>query len=144
MKKLLTALTALVATAAPISATVSCKKAELAEGVVGQRVVMVTDAGNIHDHSFNEEEARALDYASSVEVREGSGASGFTNAYNTAISRGADAIFLAGFKHNDTVQYAAERMGEKTVVFLDGTYKGNRNNVISIVYKSELAGFNAG
>ncbi|MBY7704543.1 hypothetical protein JIY74_30525 [Vibrio harveyi] len=54
MKKLLTALTALVATAAPISATVSCKKAELAEGVVGQRVVMVTDAGNIHDHSFNE------------------------------------------------------------------------------------------
>ncbi|MDQ0567504.1 sugar ABC transporter substrate-binding protein [Mycoplasma yeatsii] len=192
MKKLLTALTAIVATAAPISATVSCRKAEPAEGVLGQRVVLVTDGGNIRDHSFNEgsweaimqygmnihekfgvdneEEARALDYASSVgenqwnasdknfgkidfekaklknksyvEAREGATASDFRIAYNTAASRGADALFLAGFKHAETIGDAIKAMKGKTVVFLDFAYKAE--NVISIVYKSQLAGFNAG
>ncbi|EOA07071.1 Ribose/galactose ABC transporter, substrate-binding component [Mycoplasma yeatsii 13926] len=195
MKKLLTALTALVATAAPISATVSCRRARVTEGVKGQRVIMVTDGGNIRDHSFNEgsweailqygmnihekfnvtdeEEARALDYASSVgknkwdkekknfgqidfenakktngnyvEAREGAGADDFKAAYNTAASDGADALFLAGFKHNNTIKDAVEAMGGKTVVFLDFAYDGpKKDNVISIVYKSELAGFNAG
>ncbi|AJM72058.1 type 1 periplasmic-binding domain-containing protein [Mycoplasma yeatsii] len=193
MKKLLTALTALVSTAAPISATVSCKKTEPAEGVLGQRVVLVTDGGNIRDHSFNEgsweailqygmnihkkfgvqkeEEARTLDYASSigenqwddknkdfgeinfekaklknnsfVEAREGASASDFRNAYRTAAStKQADALFLAGFKHANTIDDAIKIMKGKTVVFLDFAYKAK--NVISIVYKSELAGFNAG
>ncbi|UWD35199.1 sugar ABC transporter substrate-binding protein [Mycoplasma cottewii] len=195
MKKLLTALTALVATAAPISATVSCRRARVTEGVKGQRVMMITDGGNIRDHSFNEgsweailqygmnihekfgitneEEARALDYASSVgenkwddqkknfgqidfenakktngnyvEALEGASKDDFITAYNTAANKGADALFLAGFKHAESIKEAVDIMNGKTVVFLDFAYDGpGREKVISIVYKSELAGFNAG
>ncbi|SYV96452.1 Uncharacterised protein, partial [Mycoplasma putrefaciens] len=54
MKKLLTTLTAIVGTSGSISTLISCKVPTFAEGVLGQKVVIVTDGGNIKDQSFNE------------------------------------------------------------------------------------------
>ncbi|AEM68958.1 BMP family ABC transporter substrate-binding protein [Mycoplasma putrefaciens] len=195
MKKLLTTLTAIVGTSGSISTLISCKVPTFAEGVLGQKVVIVTDGGNIKDQSFNEsawegvikygaqihsnfdikdeKEARKFNYASSIggKTRWDAGSHSFKDqdiefaqknsnnfvetpdhsidafrtSYNTAIYKKADAILLAGFGHLNAVDYASDRMqksGNKTVVLLDAAFQ--KDNIISVLFNSELAGFNAG
>ncbi|KIM13742.1 BMP family ABC transporter substrate-binding protein [Mycoplasma capricolum] len=195
MKKLLTILTTFIGVSGSVSTVISCKAASFAEGVLGQRVLVVTDGGNIKDKTFNESSwegvikfgsqihnnfnitdeniARKFDYASSIggKTKWDSKTHSFVNqdyeyakdrsnnyvetpdhtidafrtSYNTAIYKKADAFLLAGFGHLGAVDYAAERMkkaGNKTVVLLDAKF--DRENVISVLFNSELAGFNAG
>nr|VZR99321.1 hypothetical protein MF5582_00013 [Mycoplasma feriruminatoris] len=195
MKKLLTILTTLIGTSGSISAVVSCKVPTFAEGILGQKVLVVTDGGNIRDKTFNESSwegvikygsqihsnfdikdeltARKFNYKSSVGghtkwdekthsfinedydyAKSNSNnyvetpdhtIDAFRTSYNTAIYKKADAFLLAGFGHLGAVDYAADRMqkaGNKTVVLLDAQYQ--KDNVISVLFNSELAGFNAG
>nr|VZR96823.1 hypothetical protein MF5295_00011 [Mycoplasma feriruminatoris] len=195
MKKLLTILTTLIGTSGSISAVVSCKVPTFAEGILGQKVLVVTDGGNIRDKTFNESSwegvikygsqihsnfdikdeltARKFNYKSSVgghtkwdekthsfinedyEYAKSNSNNyvetpdhtidAFRTSYNTAIYKKADAFLLAGFGHLGAVDYAADRMqkaGNKTVVLLDAQYQ--KDNVISVLFNSELAGFNAG
>ncbi|WFQ94786.1 sugar ABC transporter substrate-binding protein [Mycoplasma feriruminatoris] len=195
MKKLLTILTTLIGTSGSISAVVSCKVPTFAEGILGQKVLVVTDGGNIRDKTFNESSwegvikygsqihsnfnitdeltARKFNYKSSIgghtkwdenthsfinedyEYAKSNSNNyvetpdhtidAFRTSYNTAIYKKADAFLLAGFGHLGAVDYAADRMqkaGNKTVVLLDAQYQ--KDNVISVLFNSELAGFNAG
>ncbi|QVK02815.1 BMP family ABC transporter substrate-binding protein [Mycoplasma mycoides] len=195
MKKLLTVLTTFIGISGSVSMVISCKVPTFAEGILGQRVLVVTDGGNIRDKTFNESswegvikygsqihsnfdiknelEARQFNYKSSIGghtkwdetkhmfinedyeyAKQNSNnyvetpdhtIDAFRTSYNTAIYKKADALLLAGFGHLGAVDYAADRMkkaGNKTVVFLDAQYK--KDNVISVIFNSELAGFNAG
>ncbi|PPE05505.1 hypothetical protein [Williamsoniiplasma lucivorax] len=54
MKKILTSLSAFSSVGLTAATVVACIPAKFAEGPIGQRVVIVTDGGNIRDRSFNE------------------------------------------------------------------------------------------
>ncbi|PPE05509.1 hypothetical protein [Williamsoniiplasma lucivorax] len=54
MKKLITGLSLFVSLGVTTATVVSCIPAKFAEGLVGQRIVFITDGGNIRDKSFNE------------------------------------------------------------------------------------------
>ncbi|ATZ18402.1 ribose/galactose ABC transporter substrate-binding protein [Williamsoniiplasma somnilux] len=194
MKKLLTILTSVSVLAGSVTSVISCTAPKLAEGLPGQRVVIITDGGNIRDKSFNESSWEGvidyggqigenvddselvgtgltkedLNYESSklvkvidgvkdysdaknssrnyVEVADKS-RNGFYSAYKMALYKQTDAMLLSGFGHTDTIDELSRLMGDKTIVLLDSQvdYSGGKyKNVISIIFKSELAGFAAG
>ncbi|WP_027063096.1 BMP family ABC transporter substrate-binding protein [Mesoplasma seiffertii] len=146
------------------ASVVGCIRPKYAYGPVGQRVLLVTDGGNLKDKSFNESAHNAiikyaneidqwnhtqgLNYNAEPNYVEASdhNASAFIAGYKMAVFKGADAMVLAGFMHAGTIETASELMGDKTIILADGIAdysKGKNKNVISISFNSELAGFAA-
>ncbi|AUF83435.1 BMP family ABC transporter substrate-binding protein [Mesoplasma syrphidae] len=146
------------------TSVVSCIKPKYAHGPAGQRVLLVTDGGNLKDKSFNESSHNAIiKYANEIDQWNNTkglsynaepnyveatdhNASAFISGYKMASFKGADAMVLAGFMHAGTIETASKLMKDKTVILADGVadYSNGKNqNVISISFNSELAGFAA-
>ncbi|WP_027063582.1 BMP family ABC transporter substrate-binding protein [Mesoplasma seiffertii] len=165
MKKLMLSLYTASAIAVTSTSVISCIPASYAKGPVGQRVLLVTDGGNVSDKSFNEgsynaikKYARELDEWNDIQdiSYDGTGnyveasehtASGLISGYKMATFKQADAMVLSGFIHVGTIEVASKLMEDKSIILADGIadYSDGKNqNVISISFNSELAGFAAG
>ncbi|WP_026389562.1 BMP family ABC transporter substrate-binding protein [[Acholeplasma] multilocale] len=161
MKKLISVLMGIAVVSSAGASVISCGAVSLA-GEEGKRAVLVTDGGNVNDKSFNEGALNGirkygrdnfdLDYRGNYVEAKNNNAQSLEDAYRVAFDRGADAMVLAGFIHEGTIEMASKLMNGKTVVLADGVPRdknGNEvgdkfDNVISIKFNSELAGFQAG
>jgi basic membrane lipoprotein Med (substrate-binding protein (PBP1-ABC) superfamily) len=137
-----------------IAALLQGTQTRISVGEEGQRVVLATDAGVIDDKSFNQDaflgvrnfvqDFYGLDGTKNnyVDGAENSKI-GILNNYKLALLKGANAIVAPGFPHveplNDPM---ASFLEHTTVILLEGIIE--RDNIISVVFHSELAGLQAG
>ncbi|AUF83824.1 BMP family ABC transporter substrate-binding protein [Mesoplasma syrphidae] len=165
MKKLMLSLYTASAIIVTSTSVISCIPASYAKGPNGQRVLLVTDGGNVSDKSFNQgsynsikkyanelddwNEVNDISYDGTGNYVESSGhtAADLISGYKMAAFKETDAMVLSGFIHVGTIDAASKLMNGKTIVLADGVadYSNGKNqNVISIQFNSELAGFAAG
>ncbi|ATG97630.1 lipoprotein [Mesoplasma lactucae] len=157
MKKLLTILGSIGIVGISSTSVVSCIAPQYASGVDGQRVVMVTDSGNINDHAFNEaaydgmsdylkEEYNLSAKHNYVQPQDGTNTS-LVSGYRLAKLKKANALVLPGFTHASTMSQAVKIFNEgESITLIDSSVdysNPNFNHVISIQFNSQFAGMQA-
>lgn len=169
MKRLFLPLIAFTVAGASSSGVVSCISASYTPGFIGERLMLITDSGRIHDQSFNQSSYEAItEYSDRKPEENAEGKYGgfdfknrglspnrnyiepltsdsfsFVSAYKMAAIKGTDILVLSGFQHAGTVDKASKILGDdKTIIFADSE-AGNSDNIINLVYNSQLAGFAA-
>lgn len=158
-------LTSLGLTSLGSASVVSCVAPQYATGENGQRVVVVTDGGQVNDHSFDQgtyegmlsylDEAynypdslkKVIGYKNYV-VPTNSTTTGLVAAYRLAKLKKADALVLPGFVHMGPLAQTTKLFENKTIILIDGSAPNLTDplykNVISILFNSQLAGMQAG
>ncbi|ATG97629.1 lipoprotein [Mesoplasma lactucae] len=171
MKKFLTILGSIGLTATVGSNVVSCVAPKYAPGFEGQRVVTITDGGQITDHSFDQATYEGMmkyydsaynnndvdsmfhvDPKDNYIVPQDSSITSLSSSYRLAKLKKADALLLAGFVHMAPLDKAVKLFEDKTIVMIDGSApdpevkktEGPYKNVISVLFNSQIAGMQAG
>lgn len=166
MKKIFLPLTGLAIAVSAGSSVVSCIRAAYNQGLVGERITLITDSGRVTDKSFNQSMYEALLEYSDRAPEPGHGGfdfaarglsaksnyvqplktdyADFVSSYKLASIKGTDMLVLSGFQHAATIPVASQVMGpNSTIIFVDSP-DNNQYNVINLIYNSQLAGFAAG
>lgn len=151
-KRLIAILSSVAVTSVTAASVVSCTAPQFADGVDGQRVVVVTDGGHINDRAFNEdayvgatnftEAAFHHGTKNSYVVPADSNYANLISGYKMALIKKANALVLPGFTHASVVQGTENFLQNQNIVLVDCEY--DAPNVISIQFNSQLAGFLAG
>jgi basic membrane protein A len=156
MKKSLLVSVSILSLAASL---VSCgNTASSAAYVEGTEIALVTDVGNIDDHSFNEACWKGCkDYSAASKVgttyyrpAEDSTAARVTTI-NNAIAKGAKVIVMPGYLFNEAVATVAPLNPNVRFLGMDvqpldysDSFPATMTNTTSIIYKEQEAGFFAG
>lgn len=151
-KKFLGFLSCVGVTSIAATSVVSCTAPQFADGVDGQRVVVVTDGGHVNDKAFNQDAyegtttflKQAFNHGSkhSYVVPQDSNYANLISGYKMALIKGANALVLPGFTHASVVAGTESFLQKQNIVLVDCEY--DAPNVISIEFNSQLAGFLAG
>ena len=113
------------------------------------KITLVLDEGGVNDQSFNQSAWEgALDakekYNVEVNYIESKQESEYFSNIETAIDNESDLIIGVGFKLTDTIKDAAEHYPEQKFAIIDGTYEEIPDNVSSIMFNEEQAGYAVG
>ena len=129
------------------STVVGCSKSDNVNDKA--RVTLVLSTGGVNDQSFNqsawEGALKAQDkYNVEVSYIESHQDSEYMQNIETAIDQDSDLVVGVGFKLTDSIKDAAEDYPEQKFAIIDGTYDNMPNNVTSIMFSEEQAGYAAG
>ena len=129
------------------STVVGCSKSDNVNDKA--RVTLVLSTGGVNDQSFNqsawEGALKAQDkYNVEVSYIESHQDSEYMQNIETAIDQDSDLVVGVGFKLTDAIKDAAEDYPEQKFAIIDGTYDNMPNNVTSIMFSEEQAGYAAG
>ena len=129
------------------STVVGCSKSDNVNDKA--RVTLVLSTGGVNDQSFNqsawEGALKAQDkYNVEVSYIESHQDSEYMQNIETAIDQDSDLVVGVGFKLTDAIKGAAEDYPEQKFAIIDGTYDNMPNNVTSIMFSEEQAGYAAG
>ena len=129
------------------STVVGCSKSDSVNDKT--RVTLVLSTGGVNDQSFNQsawEGALKAQGKYNVEVSyiESHQDSEYMQNIETAIDQDSDLVVGVGFKLTDSIKDAAEDYPEQKFAIIDGTYDNMPNNVTSIMFSEEQAGYAAG
>ena len=129
------------------STVVGCSKSDSVNDKT--RVTLVLSTGGVNDQSFNqsawEGALKAQDkYNVEVSYIESHQDSEYMQNIETAIDQDSDLVVGVGFKLTDSIKDAAEDYPEQKFAIIDGTYDNMPNNVTSIMFSEEQAGYAAG
>ena len=129
------------------STVVGCSKSDSVNDKA--RVTLVLSTGGVNDQSFNqsawEGALKAQDkYNVEVSYIESHQDSEYMQNIETAIDQDSDLVVGVGFKLTDVIKDAAEDYPEQKFAIIDGTYDNMPNNVTSIMFSEEQAGYAAG
>ena len=129
------------------STVVGCSKSDNVNDKA--RVTLVLSTGGVNDQSFNqsawEGALKAQDkYNVEVSYIESHQDSEYMQNIETAIDQDSDLVVGVGFKLTDVIKDAAEDYPEQKFAIIDGTYDNMPNNVTSIMFSEEQAGYAAG
>ena len=129
------------------STVVGCSKSDNVNDKA--RVTLVLSTGGVNDQSFNqsawEGALKAQDkYNVEVSYIESHQDSEYMQNIETAIDQDSDLVVGVGFKLTDAIKDAAEDYTEQKFAIIDGTYDNMPNNVTSIMFSEEQAGYAAG
>ena len=129
------------------STVVGCSKSDNVNDKA--RVTLVLSTGGVNDQSFNqsawEGALKAQDkYNVEVSYIESHQDSEYMQNIETAIDQDSDLVVGVGFKLRDSIKDAAEDYPEQKFAIIDGTYDNMPNNVTSIMFSEEQAGYAAG
>ena len=125
---------------------VGCTKAS-DDGKV--KVTLILDEGGVNDQSFNQSawegalEAKEQ-YGVEINYIEAKQESDYATNIDMAIDQDADLVIGVGFKLTDTIEEAAKTYPESKFAIIDGTYEDIQDNIMTILFNEEQAGYCTG
>lgn len=114
------------------------------------KVTLVLTEGGVHDQSFNQSawEEGALkakeEYGVEVSYLECKQKSEYASNIETAVDSDSDLIIGVGYEMSDAIKEAAESYPEQNFAIVDGSYEEIPDNVKTILFNEEEAGYSVG
>ena len=113
------------------------------------KVTLVLTEGGANDQSFNQSAVEgalgaAEKYNVEVSYLESNQKSDYASNIETAIDSGSDLVIGVGYEMADKIKEAAEGYPNQQFAIIDGSYEETPNNVKSILFSEEGAGYSVG
>ncbi len=119
--------------------------------VEDHRLYLITDQGTIDDKSFNQGSYEGMEqYAHEIGVTPnylrptGESTDEYLDSMEEAIEAGAEVIVTPGYLFEEAVYLASKEHPDVKFILVDGVPEELHDNVVSILYQEEQAGFLAG
>ena len=113
------------------------------------KVTLVLTEGGVNDGSFNQSAWEgAMEVAASLDVKvnylECKQKSDYATNIETAVDGDSDLIIGVGYEMSEQIKEAAEAYPEQNFAIVDGSYEETPDNVKSILFDEEGAGYSVG
>lgn len=146
MKKVKTLLLSLILISS-LFAAIGCRSNKVEDNKI--KVTLILDEGGVNDESFNQSAWQGAkeaqdEYKIKANYIESKQESDYKVNIETAIDQGNDLIIGVGFKLADAIKEAAINYPEQKFAIIDGSYDEIPNNLRSILFNEEQAGYLAG
>ncbi len=146
MKKIKTLLLSLILISS-LFAAIGCRSNKVEDNKI--KVTLILDEGGVNDESFNQSAWQGAkeaqdEYKIKANYIESKQESDYKVNIETAIDQGNDLIIGVGFKLADAIKEAAINYPEQKFAIIDGSYDEIPNNLRSILFNEEQAGYLAG
>lgn len=131
-----------------MGALVGCnKKEEVKDDDI--KVTLVLTEGGVNDQSFNQSawegaEEAAKEYGVEISYLECKQKSEYASNIEIAVDNDSDLVIGVGYEMTDAIKNAAEDYPEQKFAIIDGSYKDTPNNVKSILFDEQGAGYSVG
>jgi basic membrane protein A len=113
------------------------------------KVTLVLSVGGVNDQSFNQgawegAEKAAEELGVEVSYLESNSDADYIANIETAVDKDSDLVVGVGFQMGDAIKEAAEAYPEQQFAIIDNTYEEKIDNVRSITFNEEQAGYLTG
>lgn len=113
------------------------------------KITLVLTEGGVNDQSFNQSAWEGAlkakeEYGVEVSYLECKQKSEYTTNIETAVDSDSDLIIGVGFEMADAIKESAESYPEQKFAIIDGSYEETPENVQSILFNEEEAGYSVG
>ena len=125
-----------------------CAKEEIKEDD-SLKICVVLDEGGANDQSFNQSAIEGLyrardSYGVEVSYIESSGEAEYFSNIESAVDLGSDLVVAVGYKFTEEIEEAANTYPDQKFAIIDGSYEKIPENVTSILFDEEEAGYTVG
>ena len=125
-----------------------CAKEEIKEDD-SLKICVVLDEGGANDQSFNQSAIEGLyrardSYGVEVSYIESSGEAEYFSNIESAVDLGSDLVVAVGYKFTEEIEEAANTYPDQKFAIIDGSYEKTPENVTSILFDEEEAGYTVG
>lgn len=113
------------------------------------KVTLILDEGGVNDQSFNQSAWEGANKAKdelgvNIKYLESKSETDYMQNIETAVDIESDLIIGVGYKLGDTIEQAAKAYPEQKFAIIDGTYDEIPQNVQSLLFNEEQAGYLVG
>ena len=113
------------------------------------KVCVVLDEGGANDQSFNQSAIEGLyrakeNYDIEVSYIESKSEAEYFQNVETAVDQENDLVVAVGYKFTEEIEEASKVYPNQKFAIIDGSYENTPNNVTSILFNEEEAGYSVG